>query len=156
MSRERPIIAQFEVSANESSARGVQIFEWRTDHIIFGLSIAAVVSCVLLFFHGFGTDATYILLTYNFLFASLTFPLRGELATKISLLLLGNAIGLLWNYALSFFFDVLASFFGESFRVSYLILGPFSNMMWIVAFYSTSLSFLADLEPERLGTRLDS
>lgn len=123
-----------------------QKLEWRTSHIVFGFSLAAVISYMLLYSHYLSTEAAFMVIVFNFLFVSLTFPLNGALTTKVLMLSLGNMIGLLWNYVFSLFVYTLIDYFGEFFSTSFLILSPFANLMWIVTFYSLSLTFLANLE----------
>lgn len=128
--------------------------EWRISHIVLGFSLAALISYMLLHFHYLSSEAVSMLIVFNFLFVSLTFPLNGTLTTKVVMLSLGNMIGLLWNYVFSLFISALISYFGELFNTLYLILSPFLNLVWIVTFYSLSLTFLVNLEIKqaRAGT----
>jgi hypothetical protein len=70
------------------------------------------------------------------------FSLKGSLARKTCLLLVGNVIGLLWNYLLYLFAFLGVSCFGDFFNVLYLIFNPFANLVWIVSFWSLSLTVL--------------
>lgn len=135
-----------EAFAHNSMATNGQKLGWRISHIVFGFCLGAIISYMLLYFHYLGTEAAFMLIVFNFLFVSLTFPLNGALTTKVLMLSLGNMIGLLWNYVFFLFFYTLTDYFGEFFSTSYLILSPFANLIWIVTFYSLSLSFLANLE----------
>jgi hypothetical protein len=74
--------------------------EWRIDHLIFGFSIGAIASYMLLSSSFVSNESVYMLIIFNFLFVSLIFPLDGTLTRKISMLLIGNIIGLFWNTVL--------------------------------------------------------
>lgn len=99
-----------------------------------------------------------MLLVFNLLFASLTFPLplEGTLTRKISLLFIGNVIGLFWNYLFYLFAFSGVNLFGDFFTGLCLILSPFANLMWIVSFWSLSLTVLADSESRTLGMKIDN
>jgi putative flippase GtrA len=77
--------------------------EWRIDHLIFGFSIGAIASYMLLSSSFVSSESVYMLIIFNLLFVSLTFPLDGTLTRKIFMLLIGNIIGLFWNYLFSLF-----------------------------------------------------
>jgi hypothetical protein len=111
---------------------------------------------MILFSHYVGDGSIFMLIAFNFLFVSLTFPLNGSLASKVLLLSAGNAVGLLWVLLVSMFAHVLADYFGAAFNVLYLILGPFVNLMWIVTFYSLSLTVLANAKTGKQGRILDN
>jgi hypothetical protein len=86
--------------------------------------------------------STAILLIFNFLFVSITFQLNGSYSRKLGLLALGNMLGFLWNYTFASFAVVDASFFGETFSIIYTISYPFLDSLWIVTFWSLSLTVL--------------
>jgi hypothetical protein len=96
-------------------------------------------------------ESTVTLLIFNLLFLSLTFQLNGTLNRKIGMLALGNIIGLFWNFALYFFAIAGVTFFGEIFNVFYAVFYPLLNFMWIVSFWSLSLSVL----PNSKGMRAE-
>ena len=75
--------------------------ELRIDHLLFGFSIGAIASYMLLSSSFVSNESVYMLIIFNFLFVSLTFPLDGTLTRKISMLLIGNIIGLFWNLPLN-------------------------------------------------------
>jgi len=116
----------------------------RTNHLIFGFSVGAIASYMFLSSPHITGESAFMLLIFNFLFVSLTFPLNGTLTRKVCMLLIGNVIGLLWNYTFSLFVGTFASYFGASFDALYIILNPFLNLIWIVSFWSISLTALAD------------
>ena len=86
--------------------------------------------------------STAILLIFNFLFVTLTFQLNGSFSRKLGLLALGNMLGFLWNHTFASFAIVGAAFFGETFSTIYTISYPFLNSLWIVTFWSLSLTVL--------------
>jgi hypothetical protein len=130
--------------------------EWRIDHLIFGFSIGAIASYMLLSSSFVSSESVYMLIIFNFLFVSLTFPLDGTLTRKISMLLIGNIIGLFWNYLFSLFAYTVAYYLGESFNTLYIILSPLVNLIWIVSFWSISLTALANSKDKKLGLRFDN
>jgi hypothetical protein len=130
--------------------------EWRIDHLLFGFSIGAIASYMLLSSSFVSNESVYMLIIFNFLFVSLTFPLDGTLTRKISMLLIGNIIGLFWNYLFSLFAYTVGYYLGESFNTLYIILSPFINLIWIVSFWSISLTALANSKDKKQGLRLDN
>jgi len=130
--------------------------EWRIDHLIFGFSIGAIASYMLLSSSFVSSESVYMLIIFNFLFVSLTFPLDGTLTRKISMLLIGNIIGLFWNYLFSLFAYTVAYYLGEFFNTLYIILSPLVNLIWIVSFWSISLTVLANSKDKKLGLRFDN
>jgi len=118
--------------------------ELRINHLIFGFSIVAIASYMLLSSPYISNQLAFTLIMFNFLFLSLTFPLNATLTRKLCMLLIGNIIGVIWNYLFSLFAGTVATYFGESFNVLYIILNPFLNLIWIVSFWSISLTVLAN------------
>jgi hypothetical protein len=131
------------VLAYKPIAMGDRKLELRSSHIVLGFSAAAVFSCAILFSHYVSVESVFMLIAFNFLFVSLTFPLNGSLAAKVLLLSAGNIIGVLWVFLSSMFVHAVADYFGAAFNALYLILGPFVNLVWIVTFFSLSLTVLA-------------
>jgi hypothetical protein len=86
--------------------------------------------------------STAILLIFNFIFITLTWRLKGEACRKIGLLAVGNLLGLLWNYVFYTFAVESAVLFGDGFSKLYLIFYPFLSSLWIVTFWSLSLTVL--------------
>ena len=131
--------------------------EWRIDHLLFGFSIGAIASYMLLSSSFVSNESVYMLIIFNCLFVSLTFPLDGTLTRKIFMLLIGNIIGLFWNYLFSLLAYTVAYYLGESFNTLYIILSPFVNLIWIVSFWSISLTVLTNSKDKKLeGLRLDN
>jgi hypothetical protein len=140
------------VLAYEPIAMNDQKLELRYSHIVLGFSMATVFSCAVLFSHYVGDESVFMLMAFNFLFVSLTFPLNGSLATKVSLLSIGNIIGVLWVFLFSMFVHAVTGYLGAAVSALYLILGPFVNLVWIVTFYSLSLTVLANAKNKKTGT----
>jgi hypothetical protein len=126
---------------------------WKISHLLFGFLIIAIISYVLLFSSVINSESVYMLVIFNFLFVSLTFPLDGTLTRKISMLLIGNVVGLFWNYLFSLFAYTVAYYVGGFFSTLYIILSPFVNLVWIVSFWSISLTALANSKDKKLRVK---
>jgi hypothetical protein len=87
-------------------------------------------------------QASLTLLIFSALFGSLIFQLNGTLNRKLSLLTIGNIIGLFWNVLFHYFSLAGTILFGGAFNALYVILYPIFNLMWVVPFWAFSLSFL--------------
>lgn len=114
-----------------------------------------VIYIIILSLYLVNNEAALMLMVFDFLFVSLVFPLDGTFAKKIALLLIGNVIGLLWNSVFSSFTYVATFYFGEFLNVVYVILNPLLNLIWVVSFWSISLSVLASSKTVKVN-RLDS
>jgi len=90
-----------------------------------------------------GVESSVMLVIFNFLFVSLIFPLEGTLLKKSCLLLVGNVIGLAWNYVFSAFVSDASDYFGRNFQAIHVIVNPFLNLIWIVSFWSLSLATMS-------------
>jgi hypothetical protein len=124
--------------------------EAKLAYLLSALFFQGIAFCLLLSFSLINLESTFLLLVFNLLFISLTFPLEGKLWRKTCLLFVGNVIGLFWNYLLYLLASIGVGFFGEFFNALYLLLDPFVNLMWIVSFWSISLTALANSENGRL------
>jgi hypothetical protein len=91
------------------------------------------------------------LITFNFLFVSVFFPLNGPFKRKMAFLLAGNVVGFLWNNIFYSFAFSIAEQFGEIFNTLYIILSPMLNLFWIVSFWSLSLTFIPHSKNEKVG-----
>jgi len=118
----------------------------RINHLLFGFCLGAVISYVLLTSPYTSHESAYMLVIFNFLYVSLTFPLNGKLTTKLLVLLMGNVVGLFWNNLFSLFASVAANYVGEVFNILYIILNPLLNLIWIVSFWSTSLAVVTNFK----------
>jgi len=122
----------------------------RIRHSILGFFAGVIVTyIIILSFYCVNNEAALILMVFDFLFVSLVFPLDGTFVKKISLLLIGNVIGLLWNTVFSSFAYVAACYFGEFLNILYILLNPLLNLIWVVSFWSISLSVLASSKTAR-------
>jgi hypothetical protein len=113
-----------------------------------GLFLTAIALCVIASFRFINIEVTVALVFFNFLFICLTFELNGTLNRKLSILALGNVVGLFWNTILFLLATAGNAYFGETFNVFYAVFSPFLNVMWIIAFWS--LSIVAFPKPENL------
>ena len=128
----------------------------RIRHSILGFLAGIIVTYILILsFYLVNSEAAFMLIVFDFLFVSLVFPLDGSFVKKIGLLLIGNVIGLLWNSVFSSFTYVAACYFGGFLNVLYMILNPLLNLIWVVSFWSISLSVLANSKTVKVN-RLDS
>ena len=119
--------------------------------LVTGLFLEAIVLCLLLSFSLINLATTIVLLIFNLFFLSITIHLNGTTNKKLGVLALGNITGLLWNLVLQYFDIAGAAFFGETFNIFFTIAYPFLNFMWIVSFWSLSLTVLpkpANVQPE--------
>ena len=113
-----------------------------SNRLVLGLFLGAIALCLITSFYFINIESTATLLVFNLLFFSLTFQLNGALNRKLGILALGNIAGLFWNFVLYYFAIAGVTFFGESFNVFYAVFYPFLNFMWIVSFWSLSLTIL--------------
>ncbi len=87
-------------------------------------------------------QSTAALVIFNVLFITLMFQLRGSLNRKLGLLTLGNLLGLCWNSTFNSFDVAGTVFFGTNFTFLYMIFFPFLSSVWIISFWSLSLTIL--------------
>ena len=128
----------------------------RMKWLVFVFSMGGIASCLLLSFLLINEESTVMLVVFNLLFASLIFPLDGTSTRKAYLLLMGNLIGLFWNYLLFSLAFIGIFYFGEYFKALYIILSPFANLVWIVSFWSMSLANLSNSKNRKLGITVDN
>ena len=111
------------------------------------LFIEAIIICNLASFHlinplSAAIQSFAILLVFNILFTSLFFQLNGRLNNKLLLLVFGNFIGLCWNFILNSFIITGTTIFGSTFNNISLVFFPFLSSLWIVSFWSLSITVL--------------
>jgi hypothetical protein len=121
-----------------------------------GIFAGAIITYTILSFSYISNESALMLMIFNFLFISLVFPLKGKLVKKMMLLFVGNIVGLLWNNIFSLFAYTAVHCFGEVFNIWYAILNPLLNLVWIVSFWSMSLSFLASSRDNKSGAEIES
>jgi hypothetical protein len=120
--------------------------KFKLSHLVLGFFVETIVLCFLLSIRFINIESTATLLIFNLLFLSLTFHLSGALHMKLGMLALGNITGLFWNFVLYHFATAGVAFFGEPFNVFYAVSYPFLNFMWIVTFWSLSLTAFPKLK----------
>jgi hypothetical protein len=82
---------------------------------------------------------------FNVFFASLFFQLNGSRIIKTVILATGNLLGLFWSWLFQNLASVGYGFFGDSSNVVFSIVYPILTLLWMVPFWSISLSFLPRL-----------
>ena len=122
--------------------KGIKLMKSIIRLIVTGLFLEAIVLCLILSFSLINLATTITLLIFTLFFISITIHLNGTINKKLGLLTIGNITGLLWNLVLQYFDIAGATFFGESFNLFFTIVYPFLNFMWIVSFWSLSLTVL--------------
>ena len=128
----------------------------RIRHLLLGFFAGLTITyIIILSFCCVSSEAAILLMIFDFLFVSLVFQLDGTFVKKIMLLLVGNVIGLLWNSVFYSFAYVAVYYFGEFFNVLHIILNPLLNLVWVVSFWSISLSVLASSK-NKGASELDS
>jgi hypothetical protein len=116
---------------------------WRTAHLVIGILAGTLASCSVLSLSYVNYQSALMIVIFNFLFVTINFTLKGTLAAKVLMLFLGNAVGLAWNYMFSLLAQVAVAQFGQFFNTLYMLANPFANLVWIVSFWSLSLTTLA-------------
>lgn len=110
-------------------------------HVLIGL-IAGFIIIFSSYLLRVSDETLQALLTFNIFFVCMLFPLNGSLERKLIILLVGNAVCFIWSTLFSMFVGVVSSCFGDGFNALFLFLNPLLNLLWIVSFWSTSLTFL--------------
>jgi hypothetical protein len=87
-------------------------------------------------------QSTASLVIFNLLFVFLMFQLHGSLNRKLGLLAMGNLMGFCWNFVFNFFNIAGVYSFGENFNILYMVVFPFLSSLWMVSFWSLSLTVL--------------
>ncbi len=88
-------------------------------------------------------EALQALLVFNILFICMFFPLDGSLKRKMAILATGNIFCLILNMLFSMFAVILDASMGDFSKALFAVLSPLFNLLWIVSFWSVSLTFLA-------------
>jgi len=116
--------------------------------LVASISTAGAAYLLTGYLHLLSLETAAILFVFNFLFLSFLFELNGTLRKKLGLLALGNLMGLAWNYLLAIIADFGGSYSGDIFIICFRILFPLLNSIWVVSFWSLSLSVLPRLKLE--------
>lgn len=117
------------------------------NHIGTVLLVEAIVLCVIASFRLINPLSAAIqslatLLVFNIIFLALFFQLDGKLNLKLLLIVFGNFIGLCWTFIFHGLSVAGATFFGSTFNHLSLIFFPFLSSLWIVSFWSLSITIL--------------
>ena len=134
---------QIRFSTVQRALSGKTESNWHVRHLVFGMFVAAVLSCVFLLFQYLSIEDTVVLTAFNVVFVSMTFPLNGSLAVKVAMLVGCEVVGSLWTRI----FLLLASR-NEGIAGVFHLLSPFVNLGWVIAFYSVTLTVLANIGRE--------
>ncbi|MCW3995052.1 MAG: hypothetical protein NWE98_02740 [Candidatus Bathyarchaeota archaeon] len=110
--------------------------------LLKGFFVVVIVLSILSSYRFVNLESTVVLIVFNLLFIGLAFQLSGKATAKIGLLALGNLIGFLWNFIFHTFADAGVKCLGATFNEFYILVYPFLNALWIVSFWSLSLTFL--------------
>ncbi|MEM3565649.1 MAG: hypothetical protein QXK18_02085 [Candidatus Bathyarchaeia archaeon] len=94
-------------------------------------------------------ETAQTLFTYNLLFLLILVPLKGSWARKVAIYLLGNILSLIWSILFYLFAHSIVGQSDGIFNALYVILSPLLNALWVIAFWSTSLTFLAEKEERK-------
>ena len=106
------------------------------------LFAVVIILCFIASLRFINIQSTVMLLIFNALFISLAFQLDGAFNVKLCLLASGNIIGLCWNFIFYSFAITGTVIFGKVFSILYTVFFPFLCSLWIVAFWSLSLTVL--------------
>ena len=115
--------------------------KFECSRLVLGLFLEAIALCLIISFRFINIESTATLLIFN-LFFSPSYSVEWNTQRKLGVLSLGNIIGLFWNFVLHYFDTAGVTFFGDPFNVFYAVSYPFLNFMWIVSFWSLSLTVL--------------
>lgn len=116
--------------------------------LIFGLASGTAIVAFSYFLQV--SEATLqALIIFNVFFVCMLFPLNGSLKRKMVALIMGNTVCLVWNSIFSIFVGAVAAYALDSFNAVFVVLSPILNLLWVVSFWSLSLTFLANSKNER-------
>jgi hypothetical protein len=115
------------------------------NYLARGLFSTIILLCLLLSYRYLNIQSSVTLIICNLLFITLFFQLNGSLTLKSILLTGCNLLGLFTNYLFQRISETGQMVFGSAFNIFYAIIFPLLTLMWIVPFWSLSLSFLPKL-----------
>lgn len=122
------------------------------DRVIYLLirSIFLLISglCLLIAFNPDSLSPFVILVIFNILFLSIFFQLEGNLTKKLAILAAGNLLGSSFNFLFSTFSTIASHQLGASVEIMFSLAYPILTLLWIVPFWSLSLSSLPKLQKE--------
>jgi len=109
------------------------------------------ISCLLTSYRILNIQTTLTLIIFNAFFISIFFQLNGTSLLKAGMLTAGNLLGLFWNFFFQYISVTGDLYLGSTFNALFAIVYPILNLMWIVPFWSLSLSFLPKLTPPTIA-----
>lgn len=113
-------------------------------HLLICLLLIVIAFCLVLSYR-LSDRFTLALIVFNVFFSSLFFQLNGSRIIKTVILAAGNLLGLFWSWLFQNLASVGYSFFGDYSNVVFSIVYPILTLLWMVPFWSISLSFLPRL-----------
>jgi hypothetical protein len=119
------------------------------NYLVKILLIELIILCLLSSVRFVNQQSTLVLLIFSVLFISIGFQLNGTLNRKLLLLVMGNCVGFLWNLFFNAFATAAFISFGEVFNNIYIIAYPFLNSLWVISFWSLSLTFFHPLKEHK-------
>lgn len=93
------------------------------------------------------------LIVFNAFFVCMLFPLNGPLKRMMFALIMGNVVCLIWSNIFSMFVDAVAVQAFDGFNALFVVLSPILNLLWVVSYWSLSLTFLANSKNERAAAK---
>lgn len=98
--------------------------------------------CLLITFDITRPTPFIILVSFNILFLSIFFQLEENLTKKIAILSAGNLLGTSFNFLFTTFSTIATRQIGTSVETLFSLAYPILTLLWIVPFWSLSLSSL--------------
>ena len=105
--------------------------------------------CLIVTYRYIDLQSFVTLLIFDGVFIILFTQLKGDIIVKLSLVLAGNVLGMIWNFA----FHLLAVQMAFNQMVQpiwlslfYTVAYPFLNIFWVIAFWSFSLTKLTPIK----------
>jgi hypothetical protein len=141
-------------ACTEGGKEMVSLRNLRGKQLALFFILQLIVLCLIASFQFVNLESTITLLIFNFLFASLTFQLEGTIFRKLGMLVIGNFVGLFWNLVFHYFAIAGSQYLGGPFDALYTILYPILNLMWVVPFWSLSLSVLPKTQTANAEVKL--
>ncbi len=105
---------------------------------IASVSLSLLISCTLI-----SLESTFIILFFNLFFIPLIFQLKSTTIKKELVLIIGNFIGFTCNMLFYNLYNAGQPYYGVL-EIFYVLFFPFLNLLWIVPFWSFSLSLLTE------------
>ncbi|MGF3572619.1 MAG: hypothetical protein ACQXXG_04240 [Candidatus Bathyarchaeia archaeon] len=120
--------------------------------LIFGLAAGTTLVAFSILLQ-VSEETLQALIIFNVFFACMLFPLNGPLKRKMLALIMGNSVCLIWNNLFSVFVGAITAHALDGFNAVFVVLSPILNLLWVVSFWSLSLTFLANSKNERAAAK---